>query len=312
VLQRRTHLDAFAVALIILLCATWGFQQITIKLAMAGVSPVMQAGIRSVIAAILLGLWMRSRGLPLRVPDGAWKPGLAAGLLFAMEFWLIYLGLRYTTASHLIIFLYMAPFVVALGVHFLLPSERLNRAQVAGMALAFGGVVVIFGEGLLAPPLATAWIGDLMGFVAAVVWGLTTLLVRLSRLANIAPARTLFYQLAVSAVVLPPVSVLMGEPGIIQITPLVAACILFQSAVVAFASYLAWFWLIAHYPVPLLSSYTFSSPLFGVVFGVLLLSEPMTMALAAGTALVGAGIYLVNRRRVIPADRFAPEATSET
>lgn len=294
--ERRDHLDSFAVASLILLCALWGFQQVTIKVALAGISPVMQAGIRSVLAVVLLWLWMRTRAVPVRVDDGAWKPGLAAGLLFSIEFCLIYWGLEFTTASHLIVFLYTAPFVVALGVHFLLPSERLGPLQVAGMVLAFVGVVVIFSEGLFAPPLETAWIGDLMGFLAAVFWGLTTLLVRLSRLSAIAPARTLYYQLAVSAFLLPAASMLMGEPGIIEITPIVAVCIAFQAVIVASASYLAWFWLIAHYPVPLLSSYTFLTPLFGVLFGVAFLSEPVTVALTSGAALAGAGIYLVNRK----------------
>ncbi|MGH7463519.1 MAG: DMT family transporter, partial [Longimicrobiales bacterium] len=283
-----------------------------IKVALTGISPVMQAGIRSVLAVVLLWAWMRARAVPVLVDDGAWKPGLAAGLLFSVEFCMIYWGLEYTTASHLIVFLYMAPFVVALGVHFLLPSERLSLVQIAGMTIAFGGVVLIFSEGLFAPPMETAWIGDVMAFLAALFWGLTTLLVRLSRLCTIAPARTLFYQLAVSAFLLPIASVLIGEPGIIEITPIVAACVVFQAIIVAFASYLAWFWLIAHYPVPLLSSYTFLAPLFGVIFGVLLLSEPMTVALAGGAGLSGAGIYLVNRKRPMPAARWMPGTASES
>lgn len=285
--------------LLVVLCAVWGAQQITIKLALPGISPLMQASLRSFIAVAMVWVWMRMRGIPLLVPDGAWRPGLLSGILFAIEFWFIYGGLQYTTASHLVVFLYTTPFLIALGVHFLLPGERLVPAQVAGMLLAFGGIVVIFGEGLLQPPLPTAWLGDIMGFMGAVFWALTTLVVRLSKLVTIPPARNLFYQLAVSALLLLLASVLTGEPGIIRITPAIAGYMLFQGVIVAFASYLAWFWLIAHYPVPLVASCTFMTPLFGVLLGVLLLSEPFTLPLLAGAVLVGAGIFLVNRKRPV-------------
>ena len=293
---RHQHLDAQAALLLVLLCALWGFNQVTIKLAIAGISPVMQAGLRSVIAVAVLLVWMRMRGISLLDSDRAWLPGLAAGLMFALEFAMLYYGLQFTSASRAIVFLYMAPFVVTLGMHWLVPAERLNWIQNTGMLLAFAGVVVIFSENITGAGGQT-WIGDLLAFGAAVFWGLTTLTVRLTRLAHIPASRTLFYQLAVSALILPPVSMAMGEPGVFNLTPLVLACLLFQGVVVAFASYMAWFWLIGRYPVSILSGYTFVAPVFGVIAGVMVLGEPVTGELIAGAVLVAAGIYMVNKRR---------------
>jgi drug/metabolite transporter (DMT)-like permease len=298
--QRRAHLDPLAAGLLVFLCALWGFQQVTIKLASAGISPAMQAGLRSIIAVMLLWLWMQARGIRLLQRDGTFIPGIIAGLLFALEFLFLFWGLTFTSASRAIVFLYVAPFVVTVGVHFLVPEERLGTFQAAGLLLAFAGVAAIFAEASV-PHTASTWPGDLMALAGGIFWGLTTLIVRTTRLVSIAPSRTLFYQLAVSALVLPIASFMLGEPGVIEVTPLIIACLAFQGVIVAFASYLAWFWMISRYPAPKLSSYTFLAPVFGVVSGILFLREPLTAGLAVGALLVGTGIWIVNRRGPAPA-----------
>jgi len=288
-------MDRTAVLTLTVLCLIWGYQQVTVKLAMDGISPVMQSGLRSIIAALLLWIWMRFHSIRILNGDRSWIPGLFAGLLFALEFGLLYWGLHYTNVSRAILFLYTSPFVVALGIHFLLPSERLNALQGIGLAIAFTGIAIIFGDWQSAGGADTLR-GDVLVLLGAVAWGATTLLIRLSALVRIEPSRALFYQLAVSALLLPLFSFALGEPGVVQITPLVAACILFQSVVVAFASYLVWFWLVSRYPVPQLAGFSFLAPFFGVVFGVLFLDDPLTVKLIAGGVLVGSGIYLVSRK----------------
>ncbi|MBF0267529.1 MAG: DMT family transporter [Alphaproteobacteria bacterium] len=292
--HRRTHLNMSAMALLALLCLLWGLQQVSIKLANEGVSPVMQAGIRSTGAAALLWIWMTIRGQKLLARDQSLWPGLIAGTLFAVEFLCIYWGLSFTTASRSIIFIYTAPFVVALGAQLFLPHEKLRLLQAMGLGCAFLGIVIAFADGLvLASP--TMLYGDLLALAGAILWGATTVLVKATVLARISPAKTLFYQLAVSALALVPASILMGEPGITMLSPLVVGCLLFQTVIVAFASYLAWFWLVAHYPAARLASFTFLTPLFGLAAGGIILSEPITPLLLAALALVAAGIWLVNR-----------------
>jgi len=292
--ERRAHLDGMAMMMMVVLCAAWGLQQVAIKLALVGVSPMLQAGLRSIGATGLLWMWCSWRGIRLFGKDGSLIPGLAAGLLFAGEFCLLFWGLSYTTASRAVIFLYTAPFVVAAGVHFLVPGEKLNRVQVVGLICAFLGVVTAFGGGLR-QTTATALVGDAMVLGAALMWGATTVLIKASRLATIPAGKTLFYQLAASGIVLPALSWAVGEPGVVAITPLVALCLLYQTVGIAFLSYLAWFWLITHYPASGLSAFSFLTPLFGMLAGWALLSEPITWALAAAMLLVAVGIYLVSR-----------------
>jgi drug/metabolite transporter (DMT)-like permease len=286
-----------AFALMVLLCAVWGFQQVAIKVASAGIGPLLQVGLRSAIAAVLVFLWMRLRGQPLAVRDGSFRPGLLAGALFALEFICIFVGLGYTSASRMVVFLYTAPCFTVLGLHLFVPGEKIGWRQGAGVLLAFLGIAVAFGEGggAAASTMPQRWIGDLLGLLAAIFWAATIVVVRGSQLARISAAKVLLYQLAVSAVVALPLSWLVGEEGIKgELTPAVLLALLYLGVVVAFASYLAWFWLLTKYLASRLMVFAFLTPLFGVAFGVLLLGEPMSLLFGLAATLVVAGIVLVN------------------
>lgn len=288
-----------AFALMVLLCAIWGFQQVAIKVAAAGVGPLLQVGLRSAVAAVLVWLWMRLRGQPLVAQDGSFRPGLLVGALFALEFICIFVGLGYTGASRMVVFLYTAPCFTVLGLHFFVPGEKIGWRHAGGVLLAFIGIAVAFGEGAGASAnLPQRWIGDLLGILAAIFWAATIVAIRTTPLARISAAKVLLYQLAVSAAVALPLSFLAGEDGIKggieALTPAVLLALLYLGVVVAFASYLAWFWLLTKYLASRLMVFAFLTPLFGVAFGVLLLGEAMSLRFALAAALVVAGIVLVN------------------
>jgi drug/metabolite transporter (DMT)-like permease len=288
----RKPLDVTAYSMMVLLTALWGFQQVTIKVIAGDVSLIAQAAIRSIVATALVLAWARLRGIPLFERDGTLKAGLLAGVLFAVEFVFIYGGLAYTNASRMVVFIYLTPVLTALGLHFVIPSERLHPGQWIGVLVAFGGVALAFfnsGRNTL--------LGDLCGIAAAFLWSATTVLIRATRLAQASATKTLFYQLGVSAALLPVFSFLLKEPGITSLTPLALASLAYQGVLVAFASYLAWFWLLGRYLAARLSVFSFLAPMFGVVFGVWLLGEPLSPQFAVAAGLVALGIVLVNLRR---------------
>jgi drug/metabolite transporter (DMT)-like permease len=276
------------------LCAVWGLNQVAAKVVNAGISPVLQAGLRSLVAVLLLWAWSSWRGIRLFERDGSLPAGILIGLLFATEFAFLFWGLEYTTASRAVVFLYTSPFWVALGVHLLVPGERLRRTQVLGLAAAFAGIVIAFGDGFT-PSSGTQLLGDAMILAAGLFWGSTTVTVKATRLARVSANKTLFYQLGVSAIALPLLSLLLGERGIFASTPFLWGVFAFQAVIVAFVTYLVWFWLVANYPAGRLSAFTFLTPLFGVIAGALLLGEPLSAGLVVSLALVGLGIWLVNR-----------------
>jgi drug/metabolite transporter (DMT)-like permease len=293
-MDHRKTLDGQAMGLMVVLCLIWGLQQVVLKAAAADVTPLMQIALRTGVAAVLVGLFMARRGERLVWRDGTWRPGLLVGSLFALEFLLVGEGLRFTTASHMVVFLYTAPIFVALGLHWKLPAERLAPLQWLGVALAFGGIAIAFlGRGQPARELADILRGDLLALLAGIAWAATTVAVRLSSLAREPAAKTLLYQLAVGFVLLMLAALALGQTGF-NPTPLAWGSLLFQSLVVSFASYLAWFWLLRHYLASRLGVFSFLTPLFGVGFGVWLLDEPLEPGFTTGAALVMAGIVLVS------------------
>ncbi len=293
---RKPHLDGLAVATLIGCCAIWGLSQVAAKVTLAEVPPLAQAGLRSVGAALLLLAWARWRGIGMSWRNGTAGPGLVAGGLFALEFAALFVGLQYTSASRMAVFLYLAPFVVALGMPLISRQEHLAPAQWAGLVIAFGGVVWAFAEGFVAPAAGPQqWLGDALGIVAAVLWGSTTLVLRATRLASAPPEQTLLYQLVVSGIALVAASLAVGEAWPTRLSLGVSTALLFQIAVVTFASYLAWFWLVRHYVATKVSAFTLLTPVFGLLAGVGLLGEPLTPRLVIALAAVCAGIWLVNR-----------------
>ena len=294
--ERRTQLDATALSCILLCCVLWGINQSAAKAALPEVPPLTQAALRSFGAALLVLAWARWRGIPLFDRDGTLPGGLLAGSLFAAEFAMIFWGLQHTHASRMIVFIYLSPFVVALGMPWIARSERLRPLQWAGLLVAFTGVALAFSEGFSAPAAGPLqWWGDAMGLLAAVLWGATTLAIRATRLASAPAEKTLFYQLAVSAVLLGGGAWAVGEAWPVRWSTLALGSMFFQIVVITFASYLLWFWLIRHYPATRLASFTLLTPLSGLLAGMVLLDEPATPRLLAALVAVGAGIWLVNR-----------------
>lgn len=290
--QRKDHLDGLAITMLVVCCLVWGAQQVLVKATIAHMPPVQQGALRFVAATLLLMGWCRWRGIALFGRDSSLWAGLLAGLLFFGEFVCLYLGLAYTTASRATVFLYTSPFWVALLLPWWVSSERLRPAQWTGLAFAFVAVAFALREGFGAG-MAT-WRGDLLSLVAALLWGLTTVLIRAAGLTRLAPEKLLFYQLAVCALLFPPLSLALGERWDMPATPFVWTSLALQTLIGAFASYLAWMWLLGRYPATRLSAFIFLTPLCALAFGALTLHEPLTPSLLGAMALVAVGIWLVN------------------
>ncbi|MFL6663323.1 MAG: DMT family transporter [Rhizobacter sp.] len=294
--ERKPHLDAVAVASLVGCCFLWGLNQVAAKAALPEVPPLQQAAIRSLGGALLVWVWSLARGIRLFDRDGTGPGGLLAGAMFAAEFACIFVGLQFTSASRMVVFIYLSPFVVALGMPFIARSERLSALQLGGLVAAFAGVAWAFAEGFTRPAVgAQQWIGDALGVAAGVLWGATTLAIRATRLGSAAAEKTLLYQLAVSGVMLAVAAAASGTPLPARLSVLAWSSLAFQIVVVSFASYLLWFWLMRHYPATRLASFTLLTPVFGLLLGAALLGEPVTARLVVALLTVACGIVLVNR-----------------
>jgi drug/metabolite transporter (DMT)-like permease len=287
-------LDAFAIIVTIGLCLSWGFNNVSIKLAIHDFPPLIQSSARSAIATLLVLAWTQIRGIPLFKRDGTLAAGIWAGILFALEFVLIYRGLVWTTATRGVLFLYLAPFFVVIGSRWLVPGDRFSVSQWLGLILSFLGIVIGFGL----PTPATdprQFIGDIMFVGAGAAWGATTLVIKATPLNRVSAEKTLLYQLVVSAPLLGAGALIFGERIDHAPSAIAIGAFAYQTIWVVSVTFAVWFALIVRYSAARLSVFTFLAPLFGVAAGHLVLNEPLTPAFALAVALVAGGIVLVNR-----------------
>lgn len=279
----------------LVLCLVWSLQQISLKAIAPEASPMLVIGLRSGVAALLVAAMLRWQGDWPAASTGRWRPGLAVGALFGLEYLFVAEALRLTHASHVIVFLYTAPIFAGLGLHLRLPAERLAPWQWAGIAIAFSGIAVAFlGRDVAAGAVSghQVLLGDFLALCGGASWGATTVVIRVSRLSSAPAAETLLYQL-LGACVLLPGALLAGQTRFVP-SPTVWAHLAFQCVIVSFASFLVWCWLLRRYLASRLGVFSFLTPLLGVLLGVWLLDEPLEHSFLAGGALVLAGILLVS------------------
>jgi drug/metabolite transporter (DMT)-like permease len=294
--DRHKALDPFAISIMVVLCALWGSNQGILKFTAREVHPIYQVGLRCLIASVLTMIWAYTRGERLHRPDGTLWAGLLAGLLFAAEFVIVAVGLGYTTASHMSVFLYTAPIFTALGLHWLVAEERMGGVQWLGVLLTFAGVFAIFATEFVSgkPVNPVQLAGDALAILGGLLWAATTVVIKASSLKDASPAKVTFYQLAMAAVVLLAISPFLESGVSLSLSGWAWASILWQAVIIAFASYLLWFWLMKTYSASKLSIASFLTPVFGVAFGVLVLDEPLTFNFVGGAVLILIGIAIVN------------------
>jgi len=297
-MESKDYLDLKAVFILIIVTLLWGFNYPAIKYSNQGVSPVFASTLRSIIASICGLIYCVRKGEKLFHTDVMLLHGVIVGLLFGVEFACIYIGLLHTDAARSVLFVYLSPFVVAIGAHLFLKGDRLTFLKVLGLVLAFTGILVVFG-GRPKTAKTTMFLGDILQITAGVLWGATTLYIKKFMTNRVEPIHTFLYQLFFSIPILLMVSIILEPKWIYKIDLPVIASLFYQSVIIAFVTYFIWFKLIHKYSVSRLSAFTFFTPIFGVVFGIFLLHEELTVSLLIGLPLVSMGIFLVNWRRKI-------------
>jgi drug/metabolite transporter (DMT)-like permease len=290
-MPEKETLDLKAVALLTVLCMLWGFNGVAIKVANAGIAPIFSAGIRSVIAVLGLAAWMKMNGM--RLFPGKVLDGLVVGILFGSEFAILFSSLRYTTVSSAWILLYSTPFFHTLGAHYFLRGDRITIYKGIGLILAFAGIVILLSKNL-GGPSSIQWAGDMCALGAAVLWAATTIYIKKRLVGEVSHHHTLFYQTVFSIPILFLLSFLFQEVPVQRIDALIISSVLFQGIIIAFISYLVWFYLVHAYPVSLLSAFTFLTPVFATISGVIFINEALTLTLVLSLILVSLGIYVVN------------------
>jgi drug/metabolite transporter (DMT)-like permease len=292
-MSARSNIDSRAAAAMMMICAIWGLQQVAIKAAEPDISAVLQIAIRSGIAALVVYLLARYRREKFVFDRPTLLAGLCVGFLFALEFFFVSEGLRYTSASHMAVFLYTAPLFSAIGLHFVIRHERLSLIQWVGIAIAFGGVVLAISGMSDSSGAENPLRGDIYGLLAGMSWGGSTIVIRTTGLANCSSKQTLLFQLSGACILLSLLAITTQSVHF-TLTTLAWTSLIFQTLVVSFISYLIWFSLLRHYQASSLGILTFMTPIFGILAGVVILGEPLQTEFVLGSILIVLGLIVVS------------------
>jgi drug/metabolite transporter (DMT)-like permease len=290
--MRKDRMDAAGAVALIGLSLLFAGNQVSIKIVNGGFQPLVGAGIRSAIAAVCIAAFMLAARRSFRVAPGTGWLGLAVGVAFAAEFLCLYIALDLTTVTRATVFMYSMPVWLALAAHRLFPGERITPLKAVGLALALGGVAVAMadrsGGGAAAPLL-----GDVLAVLGAMGWAAVAILARAQGARGVSAEMQLLWMLVVSTPLLFALAPVFGPflrgPG-----PLEWGVLVFQSVVIVAAGFLAWFWLLGRYPSGAVASFSFLSPVFGILLGWGLLGEPVGPLLLVAGALVAGGLVLIN------------------
>ena len=296
-MARKDSLDTLGVVLLIGISMHFAFNQVVIKWVTAGLQPVFFAGIRSLGAVPCIWLWMVYNNRPLRFEPGTRGAGLLIGLIFGLEFLLLFIALDRTTVVHAAILFNAMPLWLALAAHFLLPGEALTRRKSFGLLLAFAGVVWAIaarsGGGQTAAGQATL-AGDLCAIAAGMGWAGTAFMARGSAMRRVLPEMQLFWMVLVSGILLTALSPLFG-PLLRDWQPVYLLGIAFQIVLVVSFGFILWLWVLSVYPASGVASFSFLTPIFGIAFGWLIFGEDVSPTTLIAGALVATGILMINR-----------------
>ncbi|MEV5746352.1 EamA family transporter [Actinoallomurus sp. NPDC052308] len=278
------------IAIAVLIAAIWGFNFVIIHVGLGALPPLLFAALRFVAAAFPAVLFVRRPAIPWRRMT---LVGLPLGVgQFGLLFIAMHLGMPAGLSS--LVLQTQALFTAAFAVPML--GERMRRAQVAGMLVAFAGIAVIAGSlGQGGPVLAFA-----LCLVAAGMWGLANIGMRKAQ-----PPDMFGFMVWVSLI--PPLPLLAlsmifeGPRADLHALAHISAGGLGALAYIAYLSTLVgfglWGWLLRRYDAGQVAIYSLLVPLFGVSSAALLLGERVTVPdVAAGVLIVG-GVALGSLRR---------------
>jgi len=295
-MDERKSLDATAYGMMLLMCMAMGLQSISIKVIGQDISPALQIALRSGLAAVLVVVYMWMRGENFALIGKVWWPGLLSGVFFALEYVFVAEALRFTTAARVTVFMYTSPLFSALILHFCKKSECLSPWQWVGVLITFGGIVAAFWE--ISPPDDTdiyphMLFGDILALLGGLLWALTTIVLRLSRLQTTPETVTLLYHLALTTVFLFFLAAISGQM-FFTMTVFVLFNLGYQTLFISFGGMLVWLWLIRIYSATRIGILSFLTPLFTLVFAIILLDEPVEVHFIIGTILVVAGLIITS------------------
>jgi drug/metabolite transporter (DMT)-like permease len=271
----------------------WGANPVALKVGLLDAPPLRLAWIRLLVggAAVLGWAGLTRRLVGLRIEPGEWRPLIVVGLLFTAQIGLMNVGTAMTSAAHSAILLNLyAVHTVALS-HFMIPGDRLTLRRLAGVIVAYSGIVLLFARQMSAG--SPTLLGDGLILASGLLLGERTVYLA-KAVQRLDPVKLLLAQalIGVGLFVLMSAAV---EAAPTRWTWRLAASVAYQGVLIAGFNFVVNLWLLGRYRPSGLAAFFLTQPLFGVVAAALVTGDPLTPDLLVASAAVALGIGLTSR-----------------
>ena len=288
-------IDGVAASFLIVFSILLGLNQVCVKLVNVGMHPVFQVALRSTLAIIPILLYCYFTKKKIIISDGSFIPGVIAGILFAVEFIFLFTALDYSTVTRVSLIFYTMPVWLTLSAHFLIDNDKLSLKKIIGLALAVFGLILAIYE-----PNGEynekQFFGDLYSLLASFCWAAIAIMLKTTRLNKSIPETQLLYQLIVSGIILLPISFLFND-FIRDMNISLVLIFLFQVTIIMCLGFIGWLWVMSRYSASSTSSFAFLTPIFGVLFGWLIMDDNINLQIYLSLFLTCMGIYIINAKK---------------
>jgi drug/metabolite transporter (DMT)-like permease len=275
------------------LSIAFGANAVAIKMSLAGIGPFTNAGLRFALATATLCLYARLSRRPIELARAQFRDLFWLTLLFLLQFSFMYHGIDKSNASRATLMINLQPFFVLFLAHLFIPGDRMTGRKILALVLGFTGVALVFFEGEgVGSEFRT---GDVLILMTAFIWASRA--VYMKRLMQaFGSFQLVFYPMMLSIPFFFLEGFLWEATMVGKLDARVIAALLYQGLLMASFGFVIWNYLLRIQGAVWLNSFNFLMPVTGVLLGVLLLGEPMTLKIWLALASVTAGILVIQTR----------------
>jgi drug/metabolite transporter (DMT)-like permease len=286
-------MDLKGAAMAVLISILWGANTVVIKMGLEDAPPLRLACMRFVLGGVVICLWAWATGrfAGFRVEPAEWRPLVMLGLLFSVQMAATNVGTWLTSAAHASVLLNLYAVHTVVLAHFLIPGDRLTLRKLAGVLIAYSGIVLLGARQIAhgAPTL----IGDIVVTVAGFLLAERTIYLARA-VQRLDPVKLLLTQAIVGTAVFVVVSALV-EPAPTRWTLRLAGSIAYQGVLISGFNFVVNLALLRRYRPSALSAFFLTQPIFGVIAAALVAGDTLTLDLVVACAAVAVGIGLTSR-----------------
>jgi drug/metabolite transporter (DMT)-like permease len=289
----------------------WGSTYLAIAMAVQTLPPLFHAGVRFLLAGLILAAWLAVRGAELRISWPELRGTAIVGVLLLVGGnGFVVLAERTVPSGLTALIIASIPLWIIL--YRMIAGERVGRDLLAGVFLGLVGVAVLVVPGGLSGTIDLLGVFMLLG--ATLSWSLGTVLSPRLPQPQDALVSTA-YQMLVGGLVLLILATLRGEAANVDPSTFSVRSVVAFAYLVVFGSlvaYSAYTWLLKNAPVSLVATYAFVNPVIAVILGAIVLNEPVTLTIVAGAAIIVVAVaFIVLRQNAARRAERVAVATSE-